>query len=646
MDEYRVRAGLFITIILVVLGVLGGRLAWLQIFDAQTYASEATNNATREILVRPPRGAIFDRNGALLVSNAPTYALYLTPRYFARSPHDRKAFDTTRVRLLANRLGMADSLVWKALSLAQTRNPDAPTRAFANLSFETFSRVEEDHFRLPGVEVETEQARRYVSAARASHVLGYVREISPSLLARRFDDGYRRGDLIGINGVERNYEMYLRGKLGTSFRLVNARGLDIGAAEAGRNDSPPISGYDLTLTLDAPLQAFAESLFVGKRGGAVALDPQTGEILSLVSFPDYDLSIFSQRVDPDTWRYLNQSPTKPMFNRATQSAQPPGSTWKPFMALMALSEGKLRPGETYFCPGYHPLGGGRMFRCMHRDGAIEVVRAIEHSCNTFFFEMMMRENVNTFQRYAHMFGFGERAITDVSEQTPGLMPDSAYFDRVFGEGKWGPGTTINLGIGQGNMNATAFELARYVGIIGTGGRKPSSHLIRSLRNVESGEVLTPTLPMPEQLPIKTEYFDLVRLGMKGVMEAGTGRSLQIPDILSGGKTGTAQAPGVGRKDNSVFIMFAPYDRPRIAIAVQVENAGFGATAAGPIASLMAEHYLTGTVSAARRALVARVMAVKSQPLPDEDVAPPPREIAPRGGRDSIARDTPKGADGR
>ena len=175
-------------------------------------------------------------------------------------------------------------------------------------------------------------------------------------------------------------------------------------------------------------------------------DRQTGEILSLVSYPDYDLSTFSQRVDRATWNYLNNSPTKPMFNRATQSMQPPGSTWKPFMALMALQEGTLRTDETIFCPGYHPLGRGRMFRCMHRDGAIEVVTAIQRSCNTFFFELMYRTDVNTYQKYAHMFGFGQRAVSDVSEQEPGLMPDSAYFNRNFGTTGWGAGTTINLSL--------------------------------------------------------------------------------------------------------------------------------------------------------------------------------------------------------
>ena len=638
MEEYRVRAGIFASLIVVVLVILGLRLGYLQLVAEGTYETAALNNSAREILVRPARGAIFDRNGVLMVDNGSTYALYLTPRYFARSPHDRKAFDTTRVGVLAGLLGVPDSTVWAKLTAAEKRNPDAPTRSFPELSFEAFGRVQEELYRLPGVTYEVEQKRRYLSAARAAHVLGYVREVNASELARRYDDGYRRGDLIGVNGVERNYEMYLRGKLGTSWRLVNARGLDIGAASDGQNDSPPIAGYNLVLTLDARVQAFAESLFVGKRGGAVALDPQTGEIISLVSMPDYDLSAFTQKLDRATWRYLNDSPAKPMYNRATQSMQPPGSTWKPFMALMGLQEGTIQPDDHIFCGGGHPVGAGRRFRCMHRDGSIDVRTAITRSCNTFFFELMYRGDVNTFKRYATMFGFGERALTDVSEQRPGLIPDSSYYDRSYGAGNWKVGYWLNLGIGQGDMGATPFELARYTGIVGAGGKKMPAHLIRELRHAETGEVVRPTLPAPEQLPIKPEYFEIVREGMRGVMEAGTGRSLQIPGVPSAGKTGTAQAPGVGRKDNSVFIMFAPYDNPRIAIAVQVENAGFGATAAGPIATLMAELYLNGRIAPERRALVDRVRSVGSQPLPGVDVAPPPRNTAPSGGRDSTARD--------
>jgi penicillin-binding protein 2 len=639
MDEYRVRAGLFGTLILLVLVILGGRLAWLQLFDREAYASEATNNAVREILVRPARGAIYDRNGNLMVDNATTFSISITPRYFGRDPRDRKAYDTTEVRLLASLLEVPDSVVWNGLAKAIARNPDAPTPVFKEVPFAAFGRVQENHFRLPGVEWGEQQTRRYVTAARAAHVLGYIREINGPELERRYDDGYRRGDMMGITGVERNYEMYLRGKLGLEFRKVNARGLDIGALNGGANDSPPLSGYNVVLTLDAKLQAFAESLFVGKRGGVVALDPQTGEILSLVSAPDYDLTTFTQSVDRDTWRYLTESKVKPMYNRATQSMQPPGSTWKPFMALMALQEGTIDTTSIIRCGGGHPIGGGARFRCMHVDGPINVRTAITRSCNTFFFELMYRSDVNTFKRYASMFGFGERVLTDVAEQTPGLMPDSSYYNDRYGTGKWAVGYWLNLGIGQGDMGTTPFELARYMGIVATNGRKPVPHLIKELRHPETGEVVRPTLPATERVPIDSSHFEAVRRGMRGVMEAGTGRSLQIPGIPSGGKTGTAQAPGVGRKDNSVFVMFAPYDNPRIAIGIQVENAGFGATAAGPIASLMAEYYLTGRITAPERKARAQfVRTVQSQPLPADIPAPVRKPGNPSQGRETLNDD--------
>ena len=597
MDEYRVRAGIFGSLILVVLTILGMRLAWLQLLARDVYASEATNNAIREVFVRPARGAIYDRNGVLMVDNSASYAVSLTPRYFPRVA-GTKDYDPERIALLARLLAVPDSTVQARLAAAEERNPDAPTVSFTNLDLDAIGRVLSEQFRFrtggkESVSVDEQQMRRYLTAARATHALGYVREIGRTELDRRYDDGYRRGDLIGVTGLERNYEMYLRGKLGLDYVVRNARGLPVDTL--AERSQKAISGYNLVLSLDSRVQAFAESLFVGKRGGAVALDPQTGEILAMVSMPDFDLTTFSRPVDRPTWRYLTESKSKPMFNRATQSMQPPGSTWKPFMALMALQEGTLKPNETINCPGYHPLGGGRFFRCMHVDGSINVVTAITRSCNTFFFELMNRTDVNTYQRYAHMFGFNVRAQTDVSEQTPGLIPDSAYFDRNYGVGKWGPGFTINLGIGQGNMGATPFELARYMGIVAARGHKPVAHFIRELRHPETGEVIRPTLPAPEELPIEKQYFDLVREGMKGVMEAGTGRSLQVPGVPSGGKTGTAQAPGVGRKDNSVFIMFAPYDNPKIAIAVAVENAGFGATAAGPIATLMAELYLLSLI---------------------------------------------------
>ncbi len=613
LEEYRVRVRIFISIIFVVLSILGGRLAYMQLINAETYTDESRNNALREILVRPARGAIFDSDGTLMVDNKPTYTVQLTPRYFAKRPGGKRFdFDSTQVSLLADMLAVPDSVVWTKLGEAVRRNPDAPTNSFPETPFAAFGRIQENLYRLPGVTYDVSQTRRYHTQARASHVFGYIREIDGANLRRRYDDGYRRGDMMGITGLERNYEMYLRGKLGTEWRLVNARGLDIGSHMDGVNDSSPISGYDLYLGLNHEVQALAESLFVGKRGGAVAINPQNGEIISLVSAPDFELEMFTHSLSRQDYNYLTNSPEKPAYNRATQSRQPPGSTWKPFMALMSLQEGTITETSRVTCSGGHPLGRGRFFRCMHVHGAVAVKEAIQRSCNTFFFEMMYRSDVETFARYAHYFGFGQRKPTDVADQTPGLIPDSTYFNRLLGTKVWNL-QWMNLGIGQGDMGTTPFELAQYMAVVANGGTRYPPHLIRELRHAETGEVIRPTLPAPFELPIESEYFDIVRDGMRLVMEAGTGRGVQIPGISSGGKTGTAQA-GKGRKDNSVFVMFAPYDNPQIAIAVQVENAGYGSTAAAPIASLMAELYLTGQIAPERQAMVQRVRSVQSQPL--------------------------------
>jgi len=602
MDEYRVRVRLFNFIILAVLVVLGLRLAQLQLIDTESYIGESRSNSIREIRVHPARGAFFDRNGRLIGDNTQTYAVTITPRYF----------DESKIGLLADLLEVPDSVVQKKLEEARAWNALRPTKSFREVRLDIFSRLLENLYELPGVGYEIEQKRRYPSGVRASHALGYIREITASELERLKDDGYRQGDLIGQTGLERRYEPYLRGRLGAELKLVNIRGRAFSSFRGGLEDKPPLSGYNLRLAMDRDVQALAESLFVNKRGGAVALDVKNGGIIALVSAPDYNPDVFAQAIKPAVWDYLTKSKSRPMLNRATMGRMPPGSTWKPFMALMALQEGYITENSRVNCPGYHPIGGGRAFRCMGVHGSLDVKTAIQRSCNTFFFEMMNRADVNTFSKYGHMFGFGEPAPTDIGEQDPGLIPDSAYFRRKTGTDEWGPGWTLSLGIGQGDMAVTPLQLARYMMAIANKGMLYAPHLVEELIHPETGERIRPWLPAPKRIPIEERHFDLVREGMKLVMEAGTGRLLQIPGIPSGGKTGTAQASNKG-KDDSVFIMFAPFDDPQIAVAVMVENAGFGASAAGPIASLMVEQYLTGKIAdtPARKALMQRALNASS-----------------------------------
>ena len=607
MDEYRIRVRIFIGIIIVVLSTLGLRLAQLQILDVEEYTGESRSNAVREERVQPARGAVFDQNGILMVDNEPTYTVTITPN----------TFEEENIQFLAELLEVPDSLVAVRLNEARRRSRFQPHKAFREVPFDIFSRVIENLYRLPGVSYEEEFKRRYHTDATAAHALGYIREITESELDRMRDNGYRQGDLLGKSGIEKNYEAYLRGRMGSELKMVNVHGLEVKSYQDGIHDLNPIGGYNLYLGIDAKVQALAESLFVNKRGGAVALDPKTGAVIAMVSMPDFDPSIFSQSVDQETWDYLTTSEAKPLYNRATMNLLPPGSTWKPFMALLGLQEGHITPTSTIHCPGYHPLGGGTMFRDMHVHGNIAVKEAIQRSCNTFFFELMMRTDEDTFAEYAHMFGFGERAPTDILEQTPGLIPDSSYYNRAYPRG-WTAGYSINLGIGQGDMGVTPMQLARYVAAIANKGKLMPPHLVTKLEHPETGEVLYPALPAPRDIPIKEEYFEIVREGMRAVMEAGTGYWVQIPGVTSGGKTGTAQAPG-NRKDNSLFIMFAPWEDPQIAIAVEVENAGFGASAAAPIASFMAEQYLTGTISEdpQRQNRLKAVLAVRSEALPEE-----------------------------
>ncbi len=583
MEEQRLRVKMIVGSMLFMLLVLGVRLAQLQLVDANAYSGETQSIAVREKRVIPARGAIIDRNGRLMVDNEFTYTITITPRFF----------DESQIGLLAEILGVADSTVENRLAEARAWSSFRPSPSFREVPFEIFSRLQENAHRLPGVWYDEEQKRRYLTSAHATHVLGYTREITRTELERRLNTDYRQGDLIGKSGLEKSYEEILRGDLGSELRLVNVHGLEVGGFRDGTADLHPTSGYDLHLALDSRLQAFAESLFVNKRGAVVALDPNNGEVLAMVSMPDLDPDLFARSMSAAEWQGLTASASTPLFNRATMSMMPPGSTWKPFMALMALQEGLITPDQKVYCAGGHPIGRGIRFKCLGVHGYVDVHTAILKSCNTFFFEMMRRADVNTFQRYANMFGFGLLAPSDIGEQTVGLIPDSAYYNRVYPRG-WTVGYSMNLGIGQGDMGVTAMQLARYAGALATGGTVHVPHLVRNLHHPETDSLIVPDLPPPQHVAVDSVYFNIVRDAMHQLMEIGSGLYFRIPGISSAGKTGTAQAPGE-QKSHSLFIMFAPFEDPKVAIAVIVENGGGGATQAGPIASLMAEHYLKGRV---------------------------------------------------
>ena len=496
-----------------------------------------------------------------------------------------------------------------------TYSPYKTSIFLKEIPFQAFARVKEESWQLPGVGFEIGQKRRYHTEARASHAFGYVREITEG--AARPDASSRATSSATSSGrraSRRSTSPMLRGRPGRDFVLVNVHGMEVMPFEEGREDIDPQSGYELHLTLDAGVQALAESLMMNMRGGAVALDVNTGGIIAMASMPDYDPTRFAGRLNQEFVDYIYRNPDKPLFNRGTQMMQPPGSTWKPFMAAIALEDGMITEDTDLYCPGGYVLGG-RLFKCHGgAHGNISVKRAIQVSCNTFFFRLMndringKRMDLTTWGNWARRFGFGNLAPIDFPDQSPGLIPDSSYYDRIFPQG-WGPGYTVNLGIGQGNMGTTPLQLARYTAAVATEGKLVTPHLVDYEVNTDTGEEIRPRL-RSEQIPISEHNFEIVKRGMELVVEAGTARRAQIEGIAVAGKTGTSENP-LG-KDHSVFIAYAPADDPQIAVAVIIENAGYGSTAAAPIASLMIEQALTGEIK--RPDLVAFTRAQKSAPI--------------------------------
>jgi penicillin-binding protein 2 len=598
------RLTIFVAAILFVIGLLTVRLVQMQLLDRAQYSDEAIANSVEQKVVGPARGLIYDRTGLLLVDNQPTYTVTLTPRYFERD----------QLGLLADLLAAPDSLVEAKYREIVAYSPYKTSILFKEVPFDAFARLKEESWQLPGVGFEIGQKRRFHTEADASHALGYVREITEGQLDQMAQQGYKLGDVIGQAGVEKEYETVLRGRPGRDFVMVNVHGMEVAPYQQGTEDIDPQSGYELHLTLDANVQALAESLMVNMRGGAVALDVNTGGIIAMVSAPDYDPTKFAGKLDQEFVDYIYRNQAKPLFNRATQMFQPPGSTWKPFMAAIALEEGVITEDTQLYCPGGYTLGG-RLFKCHGgAHGNIAVKRAIQVSCNTFFFRLMndringKRMDLTTWGNWARRFGFGTLAPLDFPDQSPGLIPDSSYYDRVFPAG-WGPGYTVNLGIGQGNMGTTPLQLARYTAAVATEGRLVTPHLVESQVNTDTGEVLRPSYRV-RQIPISEHNFEIVKRGMELVVEAGTARRAQIEGIPVAGKTGTSENPQ--GKDHSVFIAYAPADDPKIAVGVIIENAGYGSTAAAPIASLMIEQYLTGEVK--RPELITFTQAQKSAPI--------------------------------
>lgn len=560
--------------------ILTGRLVQLQLVNPERFDKESEKNSVKTIITTPARGLVFDRNYKLLVDNKPSYGVTVT----------KKEFDTANINLVSSLLQIDPDELRTNLKEIEGTNKFIPSRIARDVDFKVVSFIEENHDLLRGIDYKIEPIRLYPNKFRASHILGYINEISKEKLKNQIGDYYNQGDVVGVTGLEAGYESYLRGEKGFQFILQDSRGREVGSLNDGKNDVKAVSGYDLILSLDADLQAYAEQLLGSRKGAIVAVDPNNGEILTMVSKPDFDLNDFSGKIPPEIWNRLNTDPDKPLFNRATMTRYPPGSTYKMVSALASMQEGIMKTNSTLYCGGSFKYGD-RVFGDHGAYGSIGFVKSIESSVNVFYYQLVLKIGFNNWTKYGKLLGFGQKPELDIPEQTAGLLPSEEYFNKVYGPKGWTLGYVVSLGIGQGELGVSPLQMADYCAILANSGTFFQPHLVKFLKNPNSGE-LTPVSYKKRELDIDKKYFEVVRKGMYNVVNAyGTARTIHTSLVDIAGKTGTAQNPH--GKDHSWFIAFAPFDNPKIAICVMVENAGFGAAVAAPIAQRIILKYLFG-----------------------------------------------------
>lgn len=585
INFYR-RRQTFYYVLFAVLGIFLVRLVQLQVLYYDEYGRKSDENSVRTIPREPVRGYLYDRNGTLVVDNRPSFTVTIMPFEF-----DRKT-----IPRLASLLSLDSAFIADRLKKGEAYSRFAPVKIRRDLDFPRLAALEENRQLLPGVDVQVESKRAYISGATASHVLGYLKEVSESQL-RMLGPEYGQGDVVGSAGIEAGYENLLRGEKGAEFSVVNVRGQVVGSFENGRNDRPPTDGSSLALTMDFELQAFAESLMIGRRGAVVAIDPATGGILAMVSKPDYDLSLFSGVTSPELWRALNEDESRPLFNRATLTRYPPGSTFKMIVALAALEHKVVSPTWRVNCTGAFRFGN-KVFKDLHVHGSTDMVQAIQKSCNVYFYQLMLKLGLDTWSDMAHQFGFGTMTGIDIPEENPGLLPTTAYMNRRYGPRGWTRGFLVSLGIGQGELGVTPLQMACYAAALGTGGEFAQPHTVLGSADRSTPQRIDTLLYGRRTIVLSPSTWAVVREGMRrAVMEpGGTGGLARIPGLQVAGKTGTAQNPH--GPDHAWFVGFAPFDNPRIAMAVLVENAGYGGAYAAPIAGKCMERYLNRHASPA------------------------------------------------
>jgi penicillin-binding protein 2 len=610
LDRFRFRVGFAAISILLAFGLLVGRFVWLQIIQHEFYQTRAEDNRIALIPIVPNRGVITDRNGVIMARNYSAFTLEITPSRVSGlettidelatiidiQPKDRKRFKRV----------MDEAKNFESIPI-RTRLSDAEVAKFAA-----------QRYRFPGVEVKARLFRQYPLGNIASHALGYIGRITDKDLKWieevEKQANYKGTDHIGKNGLEQFYELELHGQTGYEEVEIDAGGRALRSLKR----IPPVSGNNLTLTLDAKLQEITEQAFGDRKGSLVAIEPSTGGILALVSTPTYDPNLFVDGITPDNWKELNENPNKPMVNRAINGAYPPGSTYKPFMALAALETGKRTPNQAISDPGYFNFGN-HQFRDDKKGGhgSVDMYKSIVHSCDTYYYILANEMGIDNIAKFMAKFGFGERTGVDLgrngASESKGILPSQEWKRQRFKkpeQRKWYAGETISIGIGQGYNSYTPIQLAQATAVLANNGVMFRPHLVRHIADTKTGEARL-IEPQPiRDLELKQQNVDVIRRALVGVNKEGTGtRAFAGAPYESAGKTGTAQvyslkgaeykASAIKQelRDHALFIAYAPADKPKIALAVLVENGGFGAQSAAPIARMVLDYYLLGKLPA-------------------------------------------------
>ena len=613
-EAYLFRRRLTITGALVTLafGALLGRFFYLQVVQHRHYQTLAETNRIAIVPIVPNRGVIRDRNGVVLAQSFSAYTLEIQPARVKDleqtidalaevvdiQPRDRRRF----------RKLLDESKTFESLPI-RTRLSDNEVARFAV-----------NRYRFPGVEIKARLFRQYPYGEHASHVVGYIGRINDRDVARIDEWGesanYKGSDYIGKVGIELSYERELHGTTGVEEVEVDAGG----RAVRTLSRVAPVSGNDLTLTLDIKLQEVAETAFGTRRGALVALDPTTGEILAMVSKPGFDPNLFVDGIDSANWELLNESPDKPLLNRPLRGAYPPGSTIKPFLALAALTSGKRTPTQTIFDPGYFQLpGAAHRFNDDKKGGhgTVDMYKSIVASCDTYYYMLASETDIDDTYRFLSQLGFGRKTGIDIEGELPGMLPSREWKRQRFSgkeyreeHRKWYLGDSISAGIGQGYNAFTPIQLAHAIATIANDGVAFPPHLVRSIRNVGSDEQRMVVAQPLSTLPVKPEHLAIIKNALAGVSKEGTSAAAFLKSAyVSAGKTGTAQLYSLkGEKytasqvderlrDHAWYIAYAPADAPRIAVAVLVENGGFGAQAAAPVARQVFDYFLKGETKA-------------------------------------------------